>query len=301
VVTAWLRLMSFAVLLAALLAACGSSSPKGPPELLFVSTRDGDYAVFGADADGRHARRLTKEHGDPATPAGLFFQLQPAWSPDGTEIAFASRRDGKYHIYVMSADGTRVRRLTSSAKDDNRPGWSPDGVRIVFSREGALFRVPSAGGAARRVGKGFGNADDPAWSPDGSRIAYDYRQPGSLAREVYVMQADGTHARRVTRLGETSALPAWSPDGRRLAFQSRAGNGHVQIYTIRADGTGARRLTNGAADSIEPAWSPDGRLIAFSLDGAIATVDLQGKVSKLTNADDNDSSPAWRPAAQATK
>ena len=61
----------------------GSSQPKGPPALVFVSIKDGDYAIFGADADGKHVHRLTKEKGDPSTPGGLFFQIEPAWSPDG--------------------------------------------------------------------------------------------------------------------------------------------------------------------------------------------------------------------------
>src|SRR5262249_44062862 len=155
-------------------------------------TRDGDYALFGADTDGRHARRLTKERGDPSRPSGLYFQIDPAWSPDATMIAFTSRRAGVSHVYVMRADGTGTRQLTSSTKSDDHPSWSPDGTRIAFAREGALFLVPARGGQATRVGHGFGNADDPAWSPDGRRIAYDYRQPGGPIRELYVMRADGT-------------------------------------------------------------------------------------------------------------
>src|SRR5262245_27194555 len=93
-------------LAAAVLAGCGGSASKGPPALLFVSTKDKDYAIFGADANGSHIRRLTKEKGDPSTPPGLFFQEEPAWSPDGSRIAFASLRGGTSHIYVMAADGT---------------------------------------------------------------------------------------------------------------------------------------------------------------------------------------------------
>src|SRR6266545_8347032 len=110
------RLLALLVAFAALLVAgCGGSSPKGPPDLLFVSTRDGDYAIFGADAEGKHVRRLTKERGDPSNPDGLFFQVDPTWSPDGQQIAFASHRDGTSRIYVMKADGSGTRRLTNSA------------------------------------------------------------------------------------------------------------------------------------------------------------------------------------------
>jgi len=87
------RLLSVAALAACVVAGCGGSSFKGPPALVFVSVKDGDYAIFGAEADGSHARRLTKEKGDPSSPQGLFFQLQPAWSPDGQKIAFSSARD----------------------------------------------------------------------------------------------------------------------------------------------------------------------------------------------------------------
>jgi len=280
------------VLLLALVAGCGGSAPKGPPALLFVSTKDGDYAIFGADARGKHVRRLTKERGNPSSPKELFFQLEPAWSPSGNKIAFASLRSGTSHIYVMHADGTGTRQLTRGKQDDDHPSWSPDGRRLVFAREGALFVVPAAGGQARRVGRGPGDAADPAWSPDGRLIAYDYRRPGYANRELYVMRADGTGIRQLTRLGQVSGYPAWSPDGRRIAFQSNARFGRYQIYTIRADGTGLRQVTRSLGDIIQPAWSPSGE-IAFSRDGEI-WIDDEGTETKLTSTG-NDSAPAWRP------
>jgi TolB protein len=280
-------------------AGCGSSRPKGPPALVIVSTRDGDYALFGVDADGKNERRLTKDKGDPSTPQGLFYQLEPAWAPDGRQIAFASRRDGRAHVYLMTADGKDTRRLTNSTMEDDHPSWSPDGKRILFAREGALFAIPAAGGTARRVGSGFGEARDPAWSPDGKLIAYDYRKPGTPVREVYVMHADGTAPRQLTRLGNVSAMPAWSPDGRRLAFQSNARSGHFEIYWIGLDGKDLRRITTSASsDTFEPAWSPDGKLLAFSREGAIWTVDAAGHQRPLTSGA-NDSSPAWRPEVPA--
>jgi TolB protein len=287
-----LQLLSIAAVVA-VLAACGGSNPIEPPALLFVSTKDGDYAIFGSDGQGKHVKRLTKERGDPSNPTGLFFQLGPAWSPDGTKIAFVSHRDGTSHVYVMNADGTGTRRLTNSAMDDDRPAWSPDGARIVFGREGALFGIPATGGAARRIARGLGNAANPAWSPDGTQIVYDYRRPGFSIRELYVMRADGTGIRQLTRLGHVSAFPAWSPDGTRIAFQSDLRFQHDEIYTVGVDGTGLRQVTRSGTDTIQPAWSPDGGL-SFSRDGAI-WIDAGGKETRLTSGKDNDSSPTWRP------
>jgi TolB protein len=288
------RLVVLAALAALLVAGCGgSSTPKGPAALVFVSTKDGDYAIFGADADGTNVHRLTKERGDPSTPDGLFFQGDPDWSPAGTKIVFASHREGKSHLYVMNADGTGTRRLTDANQDDTQPSWSPDGRWIAFAREGAIFRIPAAGGPARRVGSGPGSAADPAYSPDGTLIAYDYRMPGFSIREVYVMNADGTGSRRVTNIRQVSGYPAWSPDGRRLAFQSNAVGDHWEVYTVRPDGRGVKRVTVTATSAIQPAWTPGGDL-GFARDGAI-WVDRGQSEARLTSPKDNDSAPAWNP------
>ena len=225
-------------MVAALLAAgCGGSSPKGPPALVFVSVKDGDYAIFGADADGEHAYRLTKEKGDPSTANGLFFQVQPAWSPDGQQIAFSSGRDGTPHIF-------RDERRRNGDRAPHRHG--PGGrAAVVVGRRQADRLLPRGcdlrgAGHGRRRPTGsatdWATRRDPAFSPDGKLIAYDYRKPGFSIREIYVMNADGTGIRKVTRLGAVSALPAWSPDGRTLAFQSNAGGPKYEIYTVDLNG-----------------------------------------------------------------
>ncbi len=242
--------------------------------------------------------RLTKGHGDPSTPEGLFFAVEPAWSPDGKLIAFASRRNGPSHIYVMRADGTHVRQVTHGKSDDDGPAWTPDQRRIAFSRDRELFTVGSAGGPVRSLTHGLGGeAANPTLSPDGKLVAYDYRRPGFNSREVWVVGVDGSRPRLVTNLPAVSTLPSWSPDGRRIAFESNLHGKHVEIYSIGRDGRGLRRETRSAIDTIDPAWSPNGKEIAFSRDGAIWTVDRTGHERKVTSAG-NDSNPVWRPVSQ---
>jgi TolB protein len=286
-----------AVALAALLAAgCGGSSrPKGPPALVFVSVKEGDYAIYGANAAGKHVYALTEHKADPSTPRGLFFQTEPAWSPDGRELAFTSNRDGRTHVFVMNADGTGTRRVTNTQHSDEHPSWSSDGRWIVFAREGALYRVRATGGVAKRVGSGLGAAADPAYSPDGKLIAYDYRRPGYSIKEIYVMNADGAGVRKVTDLRAVSTYPAWSPDGTTLAFQSSVSGGKNEIYTVPAAGGQPKRVTTSAIDAIQPDWTTDGSGITFSRDGALVTVS-NGNETELTSGQNNDSAPAWRPA-----
>ncbi|HXF98583.1 MAG TPA: hypothetical protein VNJ46_08230 [Gaiellaceae bacterium] len=306
--------LALGALLALALAGCGGSA-EPRPDLVFVSTRDGDYALFAMNADGSAQTRLSEERGDPATLAGLWFQLDPAWSPDGRRIAFASRRAGTFDLYVMRADGTGTRRLTSGRARDQHPAWSPDGRLIAFERdESDIWVVRPDGRGARRLTGAEASESEPAWSPDGRWIAYVRREPGEERQELWLMRPDGSGARPLTALRARCLHPAWSPDGRRIAFSSDAAGPFFDVYVLalgqgrpgrpftRAD---VRRLTRTGEDAFEPAWSPDGRALAFSRGGAIALLTLAGEEEEeeeeeeLTDPKHNDSSPAWNPRLPA--
>lgn len=286
-----------------LVAGCGGSGRTGD-EIAFVSSRDGDYAIFGMDADGGHEGRLTDERGDLSTSAGVQFQTDPAWSPDGSRIAFASAREGSFDIYVMNADGTGTTRLTSTDANDQGPTWSPDGSRIAFARDsdvGHVYVMSADGTGARRLTDELAAEGEPAWSPDGRWIAYVHRALGSDFREIWVARPDGTGRRGVTKLGGRSYAPAWAPDSQRLAFSLNRDGVRYEIYTIGVDGKDLRRAARSQEDAFEPAWSTDGGEIAFSRGGAIVAVTLSGVERQLTDPEDNDSSPAWNPAPETGK
>ncbi len=281
-----------------LLTGCGGSGSPGD-KIVFASSRDGDYAIFGMNADGSSQGRLTDEGGDLSIEGGVEFQTDPAWSPDGSKIAFASAREGSYDIYVMDADGTGTKRLTSSNANDQGPTWSPDGSRIAFARssDGGHVWVMDADGTGvhRLTDDDLAAEGEPAWSPDGGWIAYTHRASGSDVREIWVVHPDGSGRRSVTKLKAKSYGPAWAPDSKRLAFSADNDGVRYDIYTIGSDGKDLQRPVRSSVDAFEPAWSPDGSEIAFSRDGAIVVATLSGDERRLTDPEDNDSSPAWKP------
>jgi TolB protein len=174
----------------------------------------------------------------------------------------------KLDICVSMLDGSQLRRLTRSAKNEFDAAWSPDGKRIVFrvapaglpaTTSLADIVVVNANGTGRKKltnNPRRGNWD-PSWSPDGMQIAF-----GSQGPDVWIMRPDGTRLRRLTRGGGES--PAWSPDGKWIAFMSSRTGRQYDVYVMNADGSGIRRLTSSPEEDGWPTWSPDGRTIAYS-------------------------------------
>jgi TolB protein len=245
----------------------------------------------------------------------------PAWSPDGSKIAFVRFREGGTGIWVVNADGTGTRRVTDGGPDvdgtDLGPAWSPDGSRIAFAREGRLAKA-ATGNTDIYVVNADGTdvvrlTDDPmmeyapTWSPDGSRIAfeaYDLATGGNPPSplRLYVMNADGTD---MEALGPKNVEgPSWSPDGTEIAFVDTETG---WIMAIHPDGTELRQiidvaeLVGGVHLVYGATWSPDGTQIAFmagpdSTDTHIYVVNRDGSnVRQVTDGPAPDAEPAWQP------
>jgi Tol biopolymer transport system component len=235
--------------------------------------------------------------------------IDPAWSPDGSKLAFTSDRDGAgLHVYTRGADGTVVR-LTQSF-GGYRPAWSPDGARIAFVSERSghaqIYIMDADGSNQVRITNYPSHDTDPAWSPDGTKIAFTSDRGGDIA--IWVMNADGSGAKALTTNPRGDSQPAWSPDGTKIAFSRVVSTNARDIWIMNADGTLLAPLTNGFAGAQDPSWSPDGRRIALSspscdsyyyyyynCDAVIYVVSLDGAVHSPLTSPSAAYNPTWRP------
>ncbi|HYO59196.1 TolB family protein [Archangium sp.] len=222
---------------------------------------DGGWFVAESDAQGfsdlvRQEPRAGAEEVRVATAREGNFE--PSVSPDGTQVAFVSSREGDPEIYVMKADGTEVRRLTAFHREDMAPLWSPDGkwISFVSDREGRVrvFVVKPDGTGLRAVSGNAvtGEEREPAWSPDGKKLAFVGRAKDAKAR-IWVADVAGGEPVALTDAKSTDDQPAWSPDGKYLAFVSDR-TGDVELFLMRANGSGQTQLTNSKGADWLPRW-----------------------------------------------
>jgi Tol biopolymer transport system component len=187
-----------------------SWSPDGTRIAFFTfrhalnTTTNRNLEVYTMNPDGTDQIRLTNIPGADTSPA---------WSPDGSKIAFRSDRDGNSEIYVMNPDGTNPIRLTENLAEDLFPEWSPDGTRIAFTsnRDGnqEIYAMNADGTNPTNLTRSASEDYLAAWSPDGTKIAFTSERDGN--REIYVMNADGSAPTNVTRNAASDYDPNWQP------------------------------------------------------------------------------------------
>lgn len=186
-------------------------------------------SIWVLPAAGGEARRVTDLFDDAR---------QPVWTPDGRSIVFFAYRDGGYHLWSVSPEGTGQHQLTRGMFDEREPAVSHDGTRIAFS------------------------------SDRGNPLGSDYN--------IYVLDLRDGAVRQITRDPAEDSMPSWSPDDRQLSYVSTRENGHG-VWAVNADGGPERKVVESSARIDAAAWGPGGEIIAHGVDGPRGWLEVSGK------------------------
>ena len=267
-------------------------------KIYFISTRSGSKEVWAMDYDGENQHQVThlgtisiSPRVSPDNSRIAFASLDregwsirmysldlkrmvnfpggsvgganqsPAWSGDGTKIAFSSARTGDPEIWVTDASGASPHRITYFKGPDVAPTWNPKtGAQIawVSGRTGLpqIYTMDQDGANVQRMTDG-GYAVSPSWSPNGEFLTFSWNRkygPGAPGgQDIYVMDIATKRWLQLTHDAGSNDYPSWAPDGRHIVFQREIG-GRAQIWSMLADGTQQHELTKTGSNSM-PNWS----------------------------------------------
>ncbi len=261
--------------------------------IAYVLKSAGRYELQVADVDGHNA--FTVARSSEAI-------ISPAWSPDGSRLAYVSFEDKKPVVYVQNlVDGTR-RALARFKGSNSAPAWSPDGKRlaVVLSKDATsqIYLIPAAGGEPQRFTRGGALDTEPAFSPDGKWLYFTSDRGGSP--QIYRAPIDGGGApQRVTFEGGYNVSPTLSPDGRTLAYiHRREGRFLVAVMDLA---TGQTQVLTDTDHDESPSFAPNGRTLLYATllggRGLLATVSVDGRVRQRLSQSGDLREPAWAPVA----
>jgi TolB protein len=251
----------------------GSASAVSPDgKLVVMDSGGGEFPprnIYVMRSDGSSVRQLTR---------GNYWETDPAWSPDGQWIVFATTRccatphsSGRYALYAIRPDGSGLHRLDESAGNELAPAWSPDGTRIAYvhtaadSTDPEIWVMDANGSGAHALTHEHRIVDAVTWSPDGTQLAYISHLIDEGDWQIRVMQADGTGAHALYSCSSPCTSGgytlAWSPDGTAIAFTiepTRGPPAKPQIALVRTDGTAFDLLDTHSVGACCMSWIPRG-------------------------------------------
>lgn len=259
--------------------------------IAYVNRQGKQFSLIVADSDG-HNEQIVLAQNEPI--------MSPAWSPDGSQLAYVSFETGHAVVYAQSLYTNQRRVLANFRGSNSAPVWSPDGkqMALVLTRDGSsqVYLARPDGSDIRRITFSGAIDTEPHFSPDGQYLLFTSDRGGSP--QIYRMPVKGGATERLT-FGEGSSFsPRHSPDGKNFVF-AYLSNGRFYI-AMQDFQTGQMSLLTEGGWEKKPSFAPNGKLILFASEargrGILATVSSDGRVKQHMFTQSGDArEPVWGP------
>lgn len=259
--------------------------------IAYVNRQGQNYRLIVADSDG-YNEHIVLERNQPI--------MSPAWSPDGSHLAYVTFEHGHAVVYVQSLLTNQRVTVANYSGSNSAPAWSPDGkqLAVVLTRDGGshLYLVRPDGSGLRRITFSGEIDTEPNFSPDGQYLLFTSDRGGSA--QIYRMPADGGPEQRMTFGEGTNFSPRHSPDGKNFVF-AHLNNGRFYV-AVQDFQTGQMSLLTEGGWEKKPSFAPNGKLILFASEargrGILATVSSDGRVKQHMFTQNGDArEPTWGP------